>query len=77
MLGHSLGATGAIEAIISVKTLINNIVPPTMNLENPIEEVGDFNLVPNKAQQKTVNAALSNSFGFGGTNVSLVLKRVK
>jgi len=46
-------------------------------LENPIDEVGDFNLVPNKAQKRKVDAALSNSFGFGGTNATLVLKRVK
>ena len=48
-----------------------------MNLENPIDEVGDFNLVPNKAQKRTVDVALSNSFGFGGTNASLILKRIK
>jgi len=77
MTGHLLGAAGAIEAIFCVLAIRDNIVPPTMNLENPIEEVGDFNLVPNKAQQKIVDVALSNSFGFGGTNVSLVLKRVK
>ncbi len=77
MTGHLLGAAGAIEAIFCALAIRDNIVPPTMNLENPIPEVGDFNLVPNKSQQKTVDAALSNSFGFGGTNASLILKRVK
>lgn len=77
MTGHLLGAAGAIEAIFCILAIRDNIVPPTMNLENPIEEVGDFNLVPNQAQKKTVDVALSNSFGFGGTNVSLILKRVK
>ena len=77
MTGHLLGAAGAIEAIFCILAIRDNIVPPTINLENPIEEVGDFNLVPNKAQQRNVDAVLSNSFGFGGTNVSLILKNVK
>lgn len=77
MTGHLLGAAGAIEAIFCALAIRDNIVPPTMNLENPIEEVGDFNLVPNQAQKRTVDVALSNSFGFGGTNASVILKRVK
>jgi len=77
MTGHLLGAAGAIEAIFCALAIRDNIVPPTMNLENPIEEVGDFNLVANKAQNRTVDVALSNSFGFGGTNASLILKRFK
>ena len=77
MTGHLLGAAGAVEAIFSVLAIRDNIVPPTINLENPIEEVGDFNLVPNKAQKRNVDVVLSNSFGFGGTNASLILKRVK
>ena len=77
MTGHLLGAAGAIEAIFCALAIRDNIVPPTMNLENPIDEVGDFNLVPNKAQKRTVDVALSNSFGFGGTNASLILKRIK
>ena len=77
MTGHLLGAAGAIEAIFCALAIRDNIVPPTINLEHQIEEVGDFNLVPNKAQKREVNVALSNSFGFGGTNASLVLKRVK
>lgn len=75
MTGHLLGAAGAVESIFCVMAMRDGIVPPTINLENPEEEVGDFNLVPNKAQQKEVNVALSNSFGFGGTNASLVLKK--
>ncbi len=75
MTGHLLGAAGAVEAIFCVLAIRDGIVPPTINLENPEDEVGDFNLVPNKAQKKEVNVALSNSFGFGGTNASLVLKK--
>lgn len=77
MTGHLLGAAGAIEAIFCALAIRDNIVPPTINLEEPIDEVGDFNLVPNKAQKRIVNATLSNSFGFGGTNACLILKRVK
>ena len=77
MTGHLLGAAGAIEAIFSALAIRDNIVPPTINLDKPIEEVGDFNLVPHTAQKREVNAVLSNSFGFGGTNASLILKRVK
>lgn len=77
MTGHLLGAAGAIEAVFCTLAIRDNIVPPTINLENPIDEVGDFNLVPNKAQKREVNVALSNSFGFGGTNASLILKSVK
>lgn len=77
MTGHLLGAAGAIEAIFSILAIRDNIVPPTINLENPIPEVGSFNLVPNAAQKREVNAVISNSFGFGGTNASVIFKRVK
>lgn len=77
MTGHLLGAAGAIEAIFCALAIRDNIVPPTINLDNPIEEVGDFNLVPNVAQKRKVDVALSNSFGFGGTNACLVFQRVK
>ena len=77
MTGHLLGAAGAIEAIFCALAIRDNIVPPTINLDEPIDEVGDFNLVPNVAQKREVNATLSNSFGFGGTNACLILKRVK
>ena len=75
--GHLLGAAGAVEAIFCTLAIRDNIVPPTINLNDPVDEAGDFNLVPNVAQKRTVNVALSNSFGFGGTNASLVIKRVK
>ena len=77
MTGHLLGAAGAIEAIFSVLSIRDNIVPPTINLDDPIPEVGDFNLVPNVAQKREVNAVLSNSFGFGGTNATVIFKKVK
>ena len=76
MTGHLLGAAGAVEAIFCTLAIRDGIVPATINLENPIEEVGDFDLVPNVAKKRDVNVALSNSFGFGGTNASLVLKKV-
>lgn len=75
MTGHLLGAAGGVEAIFCVMAIRDGIVPPTINLENPEEAVGDFDLVPNVAKQRPVNVALSNSFGFGGTNASLVIKR--
>ena len=76
MHGHVLGATGAIEAIACIKTINENIVPPTINLDNQDENVGDLNYVPHKAQKAEVHAALSNSFGFGGQNASLIFKEV-
>lgn len=76
MHGHMLGATGAIEAIICVKSINDNIVPPTINLDNLDEEVGDLNYVPNKAEEMPVHIALSNSFGFGGQNATLIFKEV-
>lgn len=75
MTGHLLGAAGAVEAIFCVLAIRDGIVPPTINLQDPEDEVGDFNLVPNKAQKRDINVALSNSFGFGGTNASLILKK--
>ena len=75
MTGHLLGAAGGVEAIFCVMAIRDGIVPPTINLENPEEAVGDFDLVPNVAKQRPVNVALSNSFGFGGTNASLIVKR--
>ena len=75
--GHLLGAAGGVEAIFCTLAIRDGIVPPTINLTDPVDEVGDFNLVPNVAQKREVNVAVSNSFGFGGTNASLVIKRVK
>lgn len=76
MHGHMLGATGAAEAIACVKAINENIVPPTINLDNQDEEVADLNYVPYKAVRAELHAALSNSFGFGGQNASLVFKEV-
>lgn len=76
MTGHLLGAAGAVEAIFCVLAIRDGIVPPTINLTDPEDEVGDFDLVPNQAKKRKVDVAISNSFGFGGTNASLVLKKV-
>ncbi|MFH6782959.1 MULTISPECIES: beta-ketoacyl-ACP synthase II [Methylobacterium] len=73
--GHLLGAAGAIEAIFSVLAIRDGVVPPTLNLDNPSVETA-IDLVPHTAQKRTVDIALSNSFGFGGTNASLILRRV-
>ena len=72
-IGHMLGAAGSVEAIFSIKTLNSGIIPPTLNLDNPSEEC-DIDLVPKKAKERKVKHALSNSFGFGGTNASLIFK---
>ena len=76
MHGHMLGATGAVESIVCVKAINENLVPPTINLDNQDEEVANLNYVPHKAQKAEVHAALSNSFGFGGHNATLVFKEV-
>ena len=76
MHGHMLGATGAVESIVCVKTIQENLVPPTINLDNQDEEVANLNYVPHKAQKAEIHAALSNSFGFGGHNATLVFKEV-
>jgi 3-oxoacyl-[acyl-carrier-protein] synthase II len=73
-IGHLLGAAGAVEAIFSALAIRDGIVPPTLNLDNPDVETA-IDLVPHKARKRDVRVALSNSFGFGGTNASLVLRR--
>jgi 3-oxoacyl-[acyl-carrier-protein] synthase II len=73
-IGHLLGAAGAAEAIFSVLAIRDNVVPPTINLDNPSVETA-IDLVPHKARERQVDVALSNSFGFGGTNASLVFQR--
>ncbi len=73
--GHLLGAAGAIEAIFSILAMRDSIAPPTLNLDNPSVETA-IDLVPHKARQRPINVALSNSFGFGGTNASLIMRRV-
>src|SRR5262249_31797128 len=67
--GHLLGAAGGLEAVISVQALSDGVVPPTLNLDAPDEEVADFDLVPHTARERRLGYVLSNSFGFGGTNV--------
>ena len=74
--GHLLGAAGAIEAIYSALAAYHNAVPPTLNLEDPADEVAGLDLVPLEARDHKVRNVMSNSFGFGGTNASLVLGKV-
>ena len=75
MTGHLLGAAGGIEAIFTVLSIRDNIIPPTINLDNPDPEC-DLDYVPHKARKMEINVALSNSFGFGGTNGTLIMRRV-
>ena len=74
MIGHLLGASGAAEAIVSVLTLHDQVITPTINLDDP-EDGCDLDYVPHEAREQTVNAVLTNSFGFGGTNGSLIFRR--
>jgi 3-oxoacyl-[acyl-carrier-protein] synthase II len=74
MTGHLLGAAGGIETIFAALTLKNSVIPPTINYETPDPEC-DLDYVPNQARETKVAAALSNSFGFGGHNAVLALKR--
>ncbi|KAI5298600.1 hypothetical protein KEM56_003919, partial [Ascosphaera pollenicola] len=73
-VGHLLGGAGALEALFSVMAIKDNIMPPTINLENVTEEFG-CNYIPNTYQEGKVNTVLTNSFGFGGTNASLCFTR--
>ncbi len=75
-IGHLLGAAGAVEAVLTIKALEQQTCPPTLNLEDPADEVAEFDLVPLKAKKKEIKAAMSNSFGFGGTNSSIVFKKI-
>jgi 3-oxoacyl-[acyl-carrier-protein] synthase II len=74
MIGHLLGAAGAVEAVFSILAIRDDVAPPTINLDNPGEGC-DLNYVPHHAQQRKINHAISNSFGFGGTNGSLVFSQ--
>jgi 3-oxoacyl-[acyl-carrier-protein] synthase II len=74
-VGHLLGAAGAVEAIFSILAIRDNVCPPTLNLDNPSVET-KIDLVPKAAKRKDINIVLSNSFGFGGTNASLVMRRL-
>jgi 3-oxoacyl-[acyl-carrier-protein] synthase II len=75
-IGHLLGGAGAVEAIFCILALRDQIVPPTLNLDNPSEGTAGVDLVPHVAKEREVKAVLNNSFGFGGTNASLVMKAV-
>lgn len=74
-IGHLLGAAGAVEAIFSILAIRDNVAPPTLNLDNPSVET-DIDLVPHQARERPIKAVLSNSFGFGGTNASLIFREV-
>jgi 3-oxoacyl-[acyl-carrier-protein] synthase II len=77
MTGHLLGGAGAIESIACVLAMQNNLVPPTINFQTPDPDIDPrLDITPNKAKEKTINAALNNTFGFGGHNASIVFKKL-
>ncbi|MGB9642826.1 MAG: beta-ketoacyl-[acyl-carrier-protein] synthase family protein, partial [Candidatus Ratteibacteria bacterium] len=76
MIGHLLGAAGAVEFIITILTIYHGIIPPTINYQTPDPEC-DLDYVPNSARRADVEIALSNSFGFGGHNISLCVRKYK
>jgi 3-oxoacyl-[acyl-carrier-protein] synthase II len=76
-IGHLLGGAGAVESIFCILAMRDQIVPPTLNLDNPSESCAGVDLVPKQARQRPVKAVLNNSFGFGGTNASLVMRKVE
>lgn len=76
MTGHLLGAAGGVEAVVTVLAIYNDLIPPTINLDNPDPEC-DLDYVPHKARQRGINFALSNSFGFGGTNACLLFRKYR
>ena len=78
MLGHLLGAAGGVEAIATVLTIQNGVIPPTINYEDvDLEEGLDLDYVPNVARKANVDVAISNSFGFGGHNATILFKKYK
>lgn len=78
MTGHLLGAAGAIEGVAGILAMQHNLIPPTINLENRDENVpAGLNLTPNVAQAKQVNTVMSNTFGFGGHNATVLFKRLE
>jgi 3-oxoacyl-[acyl-carrier-protein] synthase II len=74
--GHTLGGAGAIEAVATIKAIVDGVLPPTINLDHP-DEGFDLNFVANAAQETKVDVAINNSFGFGGHNTSMVLGRFR
>ena len=75
-IGHLLGGAGAVESIFCILALRDQVAPPTLNLDNPSEGCEGVDLVPHQARPRPIRAVLNNSFGFGGTNASLVMKQV-
>jgi 3-oxoacyl-[acyl-carrier-protein] synthase II len=75
MIGHTLGAAGAIEAIMTIQTIRESCVPPTINLEDPDDAAAGLDIVTGGARSQDVEIALSNSFGFGGQNTALIFRR--
>ena len=75
MTGHLLGAAGAVEAIFSILALRDQVLPPTINLDDPEDDI-DMDLVPNQPKEQAVKVVLSNSFGFGGSNGSLIFRKM-
>jgi 3-oxoacyl-[acyl-carrier-protein] synthase II len=75
-IGHLLGGAGAVESIFCILAMRDQVVPPTLNLDNPSEGCAGVDLVPHQAKERKVKAVLNNSFGFGGTNASLVMRAV-
>ena len=76
-IGHLLGGAGAVESIFCILAMRDQIVPPTLNLDNPSESCEGVDLVPKQAKKRSVRAVLNNSFGFGGTNASLVMRKIE
>ena len=75
-IGHLLGAAGSVEAIFGLMAMRDQVAPGTLNLDNPGDGCDGFDLAPNAPREREINAVLSNSFGFGGTNASLIFKRL-
>jgi len=76
MIGHLLGAAGGVEAVATILSIRDQVIPPTINLDRPDPQC-DLDYVPNEARQAKIEVALSNSFGFGGTNGTLVFSRFR
>ena len=75
MLGHTLGAAGALESVATIQAIREGAVPPTINLHHPDQYADGLDLTPNKATKRPIRLALNNSFGFGGQNAALVFRR--